>query len=171
MRARHITTGVTLLVLVVALGAMTYWGVHAATSPLPSLTPQGSGSTCSQEVNKRFLDRKDVTVSVLNAGIRVGAAASTMASLETLGFMPGRVANAPRSIHVHRTQIWTRIKHDPRAKLVKKVFGRRTRIVVNTKRYGPGVVVFIGDRTDHLRKHASRQIKLAHPLRICVQGG
>jgi len=74
MTRRRLTTGVTLVVLVLVLCGMAVWGYHAATAPLASSSagPTTPTPTCNSQDQKvsRYIRRSDVTVSVYNSGKR-----------------------------------------------------------------------------------------------------
>jgi hypothetical protein len=170
MTRRRVTTGVTLVVLVVVLCVMAVWGYHAATSPIPSDSSGASASpTCDpqdQQVRK-FLRRTDVTVSVYNAGKRSGLAQSTMGLLERVGFKPGAVGNAPDGVTTRRAAVYTTKADDPAAELVAKALGKATQVVHSDDEMGPGVDVVIGDRFKGLDPKAPTKIELPKPEVTC----
>ena len=88
MTRRRLTTGVTLVALLVVLCVMAVWGYHAATSPIADGSSSSASPTCKPEDQQvaKFLQRKDVTVSVYNAGKTAGRAQQTMGLLERAGF-------------------------------------------------------------------------------------
>ena len=169
MNARRITTSVTLVVLVVVLAAMAAYGYKSATAPLPS-SPT-SAPTCSSAGNQvqRFLARSQVQVSVFNAGGRSGLASSSLDQLEALGFRPGNAGNAPEN--VRRAEVWTTQEDDSAAQLVARSLGRRTPVRVTEQDLGPGVDVLVGRRFGGPDPRAPRRIKLAAPVKTCVEVG
>lgn len=166
---RHITTAVTLVVLMLVLGGMAVWGWQHVTAPF-SAAPSSSTKSCSpSEITTiRFAHPSDVQVSVFNAGDRSGLAGRTMTQLENRGFQPGQVGNAPGHLKVRRALVYTTKKDDPEAALVAAQLGRHVRIVVTTKSLGPGVDVFVGNHFHGLRKHAPKRMKLSKPIKQCV---
>jgi hypothetical protein len=166
---RHLTTGITLLVLVLVLGGMAAWGWHHVTAPLDG-SEASSKQTCSPaEITKtRFVRPPDVQVSVYNAGDKSGLAGRTMNHLEGRGFQPGEVGNAPASVHARRAVVHTTTKDDPSAKLVARTLGKHVRVVVTSKVGGPGIDVFVGNHFRKLARHAPKKIKLRKPVKECV---
>jgi hypothetical protein len=168
--ARRVTTGVTLVVLLLVLGGMAIYGVKAALAPLP-----GDGSSkdkpCSatEKEVKQFLRRSEVQVSVFNAGTRGGLAGQTLDKIEAAGFVAGNAGNAPRSAQVRRAVVWTTQPNDPSAKLVALALGRGTRIEVTETDLGPGVDVLVGNSFGGLAKKAPQQIRLPKPIETCVE--
>lgn len=170
---RRVTTAVTLTGTAAAVVIMTIWGINAATAPItkessPS-TPTPTGPTCSPEnqVIVRDVSRGDVTVSVFNAGQRVGRAQATLDQFVRAGFKQGAIGNAAAGISVARAEVHTIVANDPQARLVAAALGPHTRIVVDTTDYGPGIDVFIGDQFNRLAKHAPQRVPLAHPVVSC----
>ena len=175
MRRRHVVTGVTLLVLagVLCLGAV--YGVKSMFAPFPSTsstaTAKPSCAPGAQKQVKAFLTRKDVQVSVFNAGSRSGLAGQTLASLEQAGFLGGDAGNAPATAKVSRAVVWTTKANDSAARLVAMALGHGAKVVVTTTDLGPGVDVIVGDRFNGLPRGTARRIALAKPVETCLQGG
>ena len=167
---RHLTTGITLAVLLLVLAGMGIWGWRHATAPIKG-AQASSEQTCSPaEITKtRFVRPSDVRVSVYNAGDKSGLAGRTMNHLEGRGFQPGEVGNAPKSLHVHRAVVHTTTKNDPAAKLVARTLGKHVRVVVTKKAGGPGIDVFVGNHFKKLVKHPPKKAKLPKPVEECVQ--
>jgi hypothetical protein len=166
---RHLTTGITLVVLVMVLGGMAVWGVKAALAPLPSQS--ASKDSCSQQEKevKQFLKRGDVQVSVFNAGTRSGLAGQTLDQIEGAGFVPGNAGNAPRSAQVRRAVVWTTENDDSSARLVALALGHGTRVEVTRTDLGPGIDVLVGNKFRGLDKKAPKKIRLPKPVETCVQ--
>lgn len=170
---RRLTTALTLTGTAAAVVVMSIWGINAATAPIakdssPS-TPSPTGPTCSPEnqVIVRFVSRSDVTVSVFNAGQRVGRAQATLDQFVRAGFKQGAIGNAAAGITVARAEVHTIVANDPKARLVAAALGPQTRIVLDTTDYGPGIDVFIGDQFNKLAKHAVQRVALPHPVITC----
>lgn len=166
---RHLTTGITLVVLVLVLGGMAVWGWRHVTAPFGAQKTSATQACSPAEITRiRFVRPTDVQVSVFNAGNNSGLAGRTMTRLETRGFKPGVVANAPARMHVRRVVVHTTKKHDPAARLVALQLGRHVPVVVTRQRGGPGVDVYVGDRFRTLVRHAPQKVKLRKPIEQCV---
>lgn len=166
---RHLTTGVTMLVLLGVLCGMAVWGWQHITAPVQGQVASAQ-HTCSpaETTTIRFVRPQDVEVSVFNAGDRSGLAGRTMMQLERRGFKPGQVANAPSRMHVRRAVVHTTKRHDPAARLVARHLGRRVRVVVARRKSGPGINVFVGNHFRRLARHAPRRVRLPKPITQCV---
>jgi hypothetical protein len=170
MTGRRVTTAVTMTVLFVVLVAMAVFGFSKLTEPLP-----GRGATASKECTgaekevQTFLKRKEVQVSVFNAGSKDGQASRALEKIEEAGFRAGNAGNAPRSADVRRALVWTTEQDDPAAELVARALGKRTQVEVTRTDLGPGVDVLVGNRFQGLDPGAPNRIKLAQPVQTCVQ--
>jgi hypothetical protein len=170
MTSRKVVTAVTLGVLLVVLLGMAAFGYRALTSPLPGQSASASPTCSAAETSvQRFVYRKDITVSVFNAGAHKGRAGDTMTNLEGLGFQPGQVGNAPARVHVKRAVVWTTSTGDAGAALVAASLGAHTQVVVTSRDLGPGVDVFIGPKFHRLAPQAPRRMLLAKPRTTCVR--
>jgi hypothetical protein len=171
MSARALTTGATLLVAAVLLVVMAVWGYHAATSPISSAkTGSSSGSTCPPEDQKvtKYVRRGEVTVSVWNAGKRSGTAQATADLLESAGFKPGAVGNAPAGLTVKGVAVYTTKGDDPDARLVALALGQNAQVVRTDEDYGPGVDVVLGNRFKvRLDPAAPHRVALPQPVTTC----
>jgi hypothetical protein len=159
VRARHVTTAVTLLVLIGILVAGGILGLKSLFAPLPATNntqarPSASCDPTAIRKGQRIRARQ-VQVSVFNAGDRTGLAGLTMAKLHHRGFRTGRVGNAPSDAGVRRVQVWTTRRDDVAARLVARQFGRHTRVRFVDTDLGPGVDVVVGNHFRGLVK-ASR---------------
>jgi hypothetical protein len=166
---RQASTAVTLVVAGLVLVAMAAWGFSAATKPLPPLGGSDS-TTCSKDEISRQVDvtRKQVTVSVYNAGARKGFANLTLERLEALGFNPGSVGNAPDGTVVTRAKVVTTQQDDAAATLVAQTLGKDVPVEVSDEDLGPGIDVFVGPKQRGLNPAAPLKVKLAHPIETCV---
>ena len=155
MRGRHLTTAITLLVLVGLLALGTVVGVRSLFAPLPggstSASPSPACATRSVRKGQRVSARQ-VQVSVFNSGTRAGLADETMAELARRGFKRGDVGNAPSGRRVKVAQVWTTQRHDPGAHLVAHQFGGSTKVRFVRRNLGPGVDVIVGSGLHHLAK-------------------
>lgn len=170
MTARKVTTGITLLVLLLVLGGMAVYGVRAALAPLP-----GGGASedpeCSESEKeiKQFLRRNEVQVSVFNAGTREGLAGKTLEQIEEGGFRAGNSGNAPRTAEVRRAVVWTTTPNDSGARLVALALGRGTQVEVTETDLGPGVDVLVGNKFRGLAKKAPERIRLPQAVETCIE--
>lgn len=139
------------LATLVALGAVllvaALWGWSAISEPFPK---EAKSPVC---VDREFgkgdpVTRRDVTVSVLNAGTRVGLAGLTMDLLAEAGFHQGSEGNTLGKRRVDQVEIWTEEPGNPAVKLVASHFG--TVDVVRRPAPQPGVLVVVGDGFDDL---------------------
>lgn len=168
---RQLATGATLAGLSLLLVVMAVWGYHAATAPFEDAGPALSGPSCSPEEQtvQRYLHRRDITVSVFNAGGRKGLAQSTMDRLEHAGFRPGEVGNAKTAVEyavVHTTR-----SNDQAAELVAQMLGGDARVEQTEENYGPGVDVFVGQGFKRLDRSTPRRVKLDQPIVTCIPVG
>ena len=168
MSGRRITTAVTLLVLLAILCAMAVYGFRELTAPLPGVP--SANETCSEDEKQiqEFLKRREVQVSVFNAGSRDGFAGATLEAAEEAGFLAGNAGNAPRSEEVRRAVVWTTKPDDPAAKLVAQAFGRRTQVEVTKTDLGPGIDVLVGNRFRGIDAKAPKRIRLPAPVETCI---
>jgi len=170
MTGRKLTTGATLVVLVVVVCGMAVWGYRAATAPIEDDQPTASASpTCQPDDQKvaRYVHRNEITVSVYNSGRRSGRAQDTMSLLERAGFKAGAVGNAPDGVKAPRAVVYTNRADDPAAELVAKNFGKGTKVVHTDEEMGPGVDVVIGDRFKKLDPAAPKRLELPKPELTC----
>jgi hypothetical protein len=168
---RHITSAITLLVLVALLVVGVMVGVKALFAPLPK-DPDAAGTpspTCSEKVVKKGqrLRSTQVVVSVYNGGTRAGLADTTMQALANRGFKQGEVGNAPAATRVNNVRVYASARNDQAANLVARQFGRATKITVSDIDLGPGVDVVVGNGFDKLAK-ARRVIVAQKASSVCV---
>ena len=149
MRGRHVTTGVTLVVLVAILLLGAYYGMKSLFAPLPGDDSSKGASTSkctTTDVKKGEKIRAgQIQVSVYNAGTRAGLAQLTLTKLHKRGFRDGDVGNAPSGTVVKRAQVWTTRRHDAAARLVAKQLGAGAPVKHVDKNLGPGVDVVVGN--------------------------
>lgn len=163
------TALVTLAGAVVVVLVMTLWGYQALTAPFTDSASADSGPDCAPEDQTivRVVRRGEVTVSVYNTGKRSGRAQDALDLLESAGFKPGAVGNAPDDLVVTKAEVRTTRDDNPAARLVAASFGAGTKIVVVDEDYGPGIDVFIGDKFTKLRAKAPQKITLPRPETTC----
>ena len=170
VRGRHITTAVTLLVLVGILAAGLWFGSRAFLAPLPSDDDAADAEpTCSpRSVRKgQRLATRQVQVSVFNAGTRAGLAGETLDSLTRRGFKKGEAGNAPPTSKVKVAQVWTTERRDYTARLVARQFARPAKIRVVGRDLGPGIDVVVGDGFKKLGKPVPA-IVVTRPSSACL---
>ena len=167
MSGRKLTTAITLAVLLLVLIGMAAYGYNQLTAPLPKLPSTEEKCTGAEKEVQGFLKRKQVQVSVFNAGNREGFAGSTLEKLVNAGFRAGNAGNAPKSAQIRRAVVWTTDEGDSAAKLVATSLGRRTKIEITKTDLGPGVDVIVGNKFKGIRK-VPKKIRLADPVEKCV---
>ena len=168
MSGRKLTTAVTLVVLLLVLIGMAAYGYNQLTAPLPELPSAEEKCTGAEKEVQGFLKRKQVQVSVFNAGTREGFAGSTLEKFVDAGFRAGNAGNAPKSAQIRRAVVWTTEEGDSAAKLVATSLGRRTKIEITETDLGPGVDVIVGNKFKGLSRKAPNKIRLADPVEKCV---
>jgi hypothetical protein len=164
---RKLTTAITLAVLLLVLIGMAAYGYNQLTAPLPGRPSAEEKCTGAEKEVQGFLKRKQVQVSVFNAGNREGFAGSTLEKIVDAGFRAGNAGNAPKSAQIRRAVVWTTEESDPAAKLVATSLGPRTKIEVTKTDLGPGVDVIVGNKFKGIRK-VPKKIRLADPVQKCV---
>jgi len=175
MHVRHLTTGITLVVLcglLVAGGVIgVKWLFAKAPSPTQLVATPPAPSCTAQPVHRGTRIRStQVEVSVFNAGTQSGLADQTMSALADRGFHSGDVGNAPGGVHVRRAEVWTDVRRDPAARLVARQLGHHVPIRVTKKSLGTGVDVIVGNRF-HGLVQAPRSAKVRHTVRVCAPSG
>ena len=172
MQRRHLTTAVTLLVLVGILVLGVLVGTKSLFAPLPEnggavATPS---PTCSPKVVKKGqrIRSTQVQVSVFNGGSRAGLADETSQLLKARGFAVGKVGNAPSDAKVRRVRVLTTEKNDMAAQLVARQFGRATKVTLSKTDLGPGIDVLVGNDFEDLAR-AKRVIVAKKSSSVCVQ--
>lgn len=169
MHRRHVTTGITLLVLIAILAAGAWIGTESLFAPLPgeeSADPAPSCATRALRTGQRISTRQ-VEVSVFNAGTRAGLADETMGFLTNRGFDKGSVGNAPSGSDVKLAQIWTTRRKDAAARLVALQFGPAIKVKLKKVDLGPGVDVVVGNDFRRLAA-ARRTIVVRNPQTACL---
>ncbi len=169
MGSRRVVTGVTLAVLcgILAVGAWVGWRTLVAPASDGEKQQSAACSTTQVRRGERVRSRA-VTVSVFNAGDRVGLADRTRQGLMRRGFRDGGVGNAPSETEVVRVQVWTTQRQDIRAALVARQFKGKVPVRVVEENLGPGVVVVVGNRFDGLRPGAPRSVRATRSQSSCL---
>ena len=136
-------TAITISVLGLVLVVAAVWGWSAATDPLPDKVDTAiCVDRTVAEGDKVF--PQDVTVSVYNAGNRVGLAGRVMQELTDAGFHEGTSGNAAPTVRVPVAQVWTLEPQDPDVLLVASRLGDDVD-VLRREPVGFGVTVVVGD--------------------------
>lgn len=149
MSTRHLTTGITLVVLcvIVAFGAII--GSNALFAPLPGAEDESTAAaspTCETSPKKRErLSSDEVTVNVFNAGTRSGLAGATVDAFRLRGFRGGLIGNAPDGAKVRRAQVWIADGEEAAGRLVARQLGPRTPVVTPDEDLGDGIDVVVGN--------------------------
>ena len=172
MTRRHVTTAVTMLVLLGLLVVGFVVGAKALFAPIPggslAATPSPSPSCFARNLSKgQKIRSRQVEVSVFNAGSKAGLADQTLAALGKRGFRTGEAGNAPSPVMVRSVQVWTTKKQDVAARLVALQFGARTIVRRTDADLGRGVDVVIGDRFRRLVP-APEKIIVRKRQQVCV---
>lgn len=160
MNAR-LTAPLTLAAAALAVLVMALWGFNASTAPLKKDKASASDvvNTCAGGA-KRTVKRSEVTVSVYNAGKRIGRAGAALDLLEQAGFKPGAIGNAPKGTHISVAQVRTTKTVHPDATLVARALGAHVQVVVSENDLGPGIDVIIGDNFKKLNAQAPTSVRL-----------
>ena len=133
MNSRHVTTAVTLVVLVAILGLGLFVGFRELFAPLPGDegdTATETASTCAAEdlqAGQRLRSR-DVLVNVFNSGDSAGLASQTMDTLSRRGFRPGEIDNTTSGRRVQRVQVWIVEGEETAGRLVARNFGPKVKV-------------------------------------------
>jgi hypothetical protein len=171
VRGRHVTTAVTLVVLLGILVVAGVYGARSLFAPLPGDNPSANASPdcVTKPVRKgQRVSARQVQVSVFNGGNRSGLADETMGSLTKRGFKRGEVGNAPEGTKVKVAQVWTTERNDTAARLVARQFGRSIKVHTVRTNLGPGVDVVIGNGFHKLAKKAPRTLVAKRPSSVCL---
>lgn len=168
MTGRHLTTTITMLVLIGILVLGAVWGWRSLTADLPSNDTLTSSDCTTEELEEgQRLRARQVEVSVYNGGSQPGLADSTLSALEDRGFLAGEVGNAPEDAEVRRVEVRAETEDDLAARLVARQFGKNTEVTVADEDLGPGVDVIVGNRFRQLAK-APRRIQAEEAQEVCL---
>jgi hypothetical protein len=168
MTRRHVTTAVTLAVLMVMLVVAAVVGFNALFAPLPgSDEPSATASSpsCTAAPAGKRLRTKDVKVNVFNAGTRAGLAGSTYDALRARGFKGGEIGNAP-SANVRRAQVWIVKGEEDAGRLVARQIAKKAKphLVSADEDLGSGVDLVVGNGFRKLVRGAPRSVKITQPV-------
>lgn len=167
MTGRHVTTGITLLLLAGLLAAGFYYGVNQLFAPLERQEPVAEPTpSCSTVEKGQTLRSEQVAVNVFNGGIRAGLAGRTLDALTNRGFLPGEVGNAPTK-KVRRAQVWIVEGEEAAGRLVALNFGPKTPVKLRKKDLAEGGVdVIVGNNFEALKK-PKRKVRVRVPQVVC----
>lgn len=158
---RSLLSTTTLAAAFVVLIVMLVWGIRAATAPIgttqPTPTPTLSNAPSPSCGSATWLTRKQVIVSVYNAGARSGLAGLLSSRLEQMGFRRGAVGNT--GTRVATAEVLTTAGHTTEARLVSMALGHHTRVVVVGSTPGPGVNVYVGPGLADLDHSAPARVR------------
>jgi len=167
---RHVTTAVTLLVLLGILAVAGVIGVKTLLAPVPGNgkpAAQASPACATRTVRKgQRISARQVEVSVFNGGNRAGLAGTVMGRFVRRGFKRGEVGNAPQGTRVKAWQVWTTDRNDTGARLVARQLGHKVRVRVVRTNLGPGIDVVVGNGFRHLVR-APRVMVAARSSSVC----
>jgi hypothetical protein len=175
MTSRHLTTAVTMIVLIGILVLGVVVGVRELFAPLPGSEgateeeTTAATETCDPDATgkRNRLTSRQVTVNVFNGGTRAGLASQTLDTLTARGFRAGEAANASDT-GVRRVQVWIVEGEEAAGKLVARNFGPRVPVktVQGDKDLGDGVDVVVGNRLGALPRPV-RSIRVKADQAVC----
>lgn len=161
--AGYVRTAVTLGVLALLLLYGVTRGLDAVSEPFP----QGEDPPiCIETALSRgdILRVGGITVNVINAGTRTGAARSTLDDLVGQGFDGGQVSNLPDS-EVRSAEIRVAGGRTPAARLLRTYLGGRVTVVDEPA--GPaGITVVVGDQFAGVKQGRSG-IRITEDATVC----
>lgn len=170
MSPRHVTTAVTMFVLVglLVLGAVWGWRSLFAELPVTDVVAEEPTPTCvvkTVDAGEKIRSEQ-IRVSVFNAGGRSGLAGRTLDALMERGFLPGDVGNAPSDVKVRKVAVWSTEENDAEARLVARQFGPKVKVRFSDEDLGAGVDVIVGNDFNRLAK-APRSLTIKNPVEVC----
>jgi hypothetical protein len=159
----HLRTAATLVVLSLLVVFAVTRGLSSVSKPFPK---SEDPPICVDELLEEgdVLRPANVTVSVVNAGTRSGAARAALDALVEQGFAQGQVSNQPDNA-IATSQIW--ITGDRRAavRLVRSHLGGRVEVVERESTVA-GITVVIGNEFSGVRSGRG-QVKIATESTVC----
>ena len=175
MTGRHVTTAVTMLVLVAILVLGVVVGMRELFAPLPGSDEVADEPTTSESPScdpedvqpGSRLTSKQVTVNVFNGGTRAGLASQTLDTLSGRGFRAGEAGNASDA-GVRRVQVWVVAGEEAAGKLVARNFGPKVPVktVEGPDDLADGVDVVVGNRLGALARPV-RSVKVEAEQQVC----
>ncbi len=174
MTGRHVTTAITMLVLVGILILGVVVGARELFAPLPGEDeePQAAEPTadCAPAADRPGrLRSSQITVNVYNGGNRAGLAGQTLDTLSARGFRAGEAGNAPADNNVRRVQVWIVEGEELAGSLVARNFGPKVPVktLPSEEDLGDGIDVVVGNGRARLAS-PSRSIKIPADADVCV---
>ena len=145
---------ITLAVLVVVVLVAAAWGWAKLTSPFPRAEEVPTCEDVTVAAGEPITPDQ-LVVNVVNAGDRVGLAASTMNALETRGFARGSASDAADGTEVATVEIWSSTPDAPAVRLVSTYLGKQASVVDRTVS-APGITIVVGDKFNGVGKGRKR---------------
>ena len=145
---------ITLAVLLVVLLVAAAWGWSNLTSPFPKTEKAPICDDVTIAAGEPITP-ESLVVNVVNAGERVGLAASTMNSLETRGFARGSASDAADGTEVATVEIWAADPKAPAVRLVSTYLGKNVTVADRTVS-APGITIVVGDKFKGVTKGRKR---------------
>lgn len=174
MAGRHLTTAVTMVVLIGILVLGLYVGFRELFAPLPGVEEPAAepSPTCeTREVQPgQRLRTRQVPVNVFNGGNRDGLAGQTLETLSRRGFRGGEVGNAPNDNTVKRVQVWIVAGEEAAGRLVARNFGPKVPVVTveSDDDLAEGIDVVVGNGLRRVGPPV-RSIRIRDDSEVCVQ--
>jgi hypothetical protein len=167
--SRGLRTFLTMTVLTAVFVGGTYTGVRLLFSKAPSL-PEVAADTCRNRTLERGeqLSTNQVRVNVLNAGGRSGMANRTAINLQTAGFLPGTVGNAPDEVRIGNVRVVAREPNRVDARLVGAQFKGKVQYTKGVPGDDANVEVLIGKKFVGMKKKPVTAMKAKNRVTICV---
>ncbi|WP_262848657.1 LytR C-terminal domain-containing protein [Mumia quercus] len=166
---RGLRTFLTMAVLVAVFVGGTYTGVRLLFAKPPSL-PEVAADTCRNRTLDRGeqLSTNQVRVNVLNASERSGLANRTMINLQTRGFLPGTITNAPEDTRIGNVRVVAREPNRVDARLVGAQFKGKVQYTKGVPGDDANVEILIGKKFEGLKKKTIESMKAKNRVTICV---
>lgn len=161
-----VRSGLTLLAMVLLLGAATAWGWNAFTAPFP-VTEEAPVCEDVDVAAGETVTRDQVVVSVFNGSTRNGLAGATSDLLVERDFVAGDTGNAPTPSET--TVVVSNDPKNPAVRLVLRQF--RGAEVAPGDALGVGVSVIIGEDYGSLRGKQVKTVKAFDDTTFCRATG
>jgi hypothetical protein len=167
---RGLRTFLTMSALVVVFAGGTFVGVRLLFSGAPELPDADAASSCRNRTLEpgEQLAPNQVSVNVLNASGRSGMANRTMINLQTIGFVPGTVSNAPDDARIGNVRILAREPKRVDARLVGAQFRGKVQYTKGTPKDEANVEVYIGSDFVGMKKKPTKAVKAKNTVTLCV---
>ncbi|MGH1564646.1 LytR C-terminal domain-containing protein [Mumia sp. DW29H23] len=168
--SRGLRTFLTMSVLAAVLVAGTYTGVRLLFAEAPELPDADASSSCRNRTLEpgEQLAPNQVSVNVFNAGGRSGMANRTMINLQGIGFLPGKIGNAPDDTRIANVRVVAREPKRVDARLVGAQFKGKVQYTKGTPEDEASVEVYIGTDFKGMKKEPVKAIKAKNRVTLCV---